>query len=288
MRSRDWSLVFFTTLSQWSVGIVLCFTWLVFFSDNVALFVETGLSPGNPVLLALLLIGVATTSSLLHLGNPSNAPKAMNNLAGSWLSREILAIGIYSLSLIVVFVFGWKTDDSEITGYLLLPSSIAGLFLLWAMARVYIIPTIPAWDSWFTPLSFATTSLCLGLITLLLLNNFEPAGIDKQAGNFYLAALVTILILEMLSGFLHQQKLAKMDAGIDGPTFSHGAFHRLFLARMAVLLFACLALLLLVFQADIFPSNDHFAWIYPILALAVIQEFAGRHLFYLSYFRIGV
>ena len=24
MRSRDWSLVFFTTLSQWSVGIIVC------------------------------------------------------------------------------------------------------------------------------------------------------------------------------------------------------------------------------------------------------------------------
>lgn len=288
MRSRDWSLVFFTTLSQWSVGIVLCFTWLIFFSDNGALFVETGLSPGNPVLLAMLLIGVATTSSFLHLGNPSNAPKALNNLAGSWLSREILAIGIYSLSLIVVFVFGWKTGDSRIPGYLLLPSSIAGLFLLWAMTRVYIIPTIPAWDSWYTPLSFAATSLCFGLITFLLLNSFGPVGIEKQAGRFYVGALVAILILEMLSGLLHQRQLAKMDTGIDGPTFNNGTFHRLFLARMAMLLFACLALLLLVFQADLFSTNGHFAWIYPVLALVAIQEFAGRHLFYSSYFRIGV
>lgn len=288
MRSRDWSLVFFTTLSQWSVGIIVCFTWLIFFSDNGVSFVETGLSPGNPVLLALLLIGVATTSSFLHLGNPSNAPKALNNLAGSWLSREILAIGIYSLSLIVLFVFGWKTGDSKIPGYLLVPSSVAGLFLLWAMARVYIIPTIPAWDSWYTPLSFATTSLCLGLITFLLLNNFVPAGIDNQTSRFYVGALVAILILEMLSGLLHQQQLAKMDTGIDGPAFKQGAIYKLFLARMAALLFACLALLLLIFQADLLPANGHFAWICPVLALVVIQEFAGRHLFYSSYFRIGV
>ena len=288
MRSRDWSLVFFTTLSQWSVGIIVCLTWLTCFSDNVAIFIKTGLSPGNPVLLALLLIGVATTSSFLHLGNPSNAPKALNNLSGSWLSREILAIGIYSLSLIVVFGFGWVTGDSKISGYLLAPSLIAGLFLLWAMARVYIIPTIPAWDSWYTPLSFATTSLSLGLITFLLLNSSGPVGIEMQAGQFYLGSLVAILILEMLSGLLHQRQLAKMDAGIDGPIFNNGAYYRLFLARMAVLLFACLALLVLVFQADLFSTNGHFAWIYPVLALVVIQEFAGRHLFYSSYFRIGV
>lgn len=288
MRSRDWSLVFFTTLSQWSVGIIVWLTCLTLYSDNAALFVESGLSPGNPVLLALLLIAVATTSSFLHLGNPSNAPMALNNLAGSWLSREILAIGIYSLSLVVIFVFGWKTGDTVIPGYLLAPGSIAGLFLLWAMARVYIVPTIPAWNSWYTALSFATTGLCLGLITVLLLNTSGSTGIDKQAGTFYVAALVATLVLEILSGLVHQRQLEKMDSGIDGPDFGHGVFYRLFLARMAVLLFSCLALLLLVFQADFFTASSHFTWLYPVLALVVIQEFAGRHLFYSSYFRIGV
>jgi len=288
MHSRDWSLVFFTTLSQWSVGIIVWLSWLVFFSDKVVFFVKTGLSPGNPVLLALLLIGVATTSSFLHLGNPSNAPRALNNLAGSWLSREILAIGIYSLCLIIVFMVGLKVDGSNNTKYLLVLSSIAGFFLLWAMARVYTIPTIPAWDSWYTPLSFATTSLCLGLITFLMLNSLGAVGMDNQAGKFYVGTLVAILVLEILSGFLHQQKLEKMDTGIDGPTFNTGAFYRLFLARMAVLFFTCLALLLLIFKATIFPTNDQLAWIYPVLALVVIQEFAGRHLFYSSYFRIGI
>ena len=102
MRNQDWSLVFFTTLAQLSVGIILWFTFSGYFYNDMGLLIETGLSFRNPVLLALIFIGVATVISFLHLGKPSNAPNALNNLSGSRLSREILALGAYSLSLLVV------------------------------------------------------------------------------------------------------------------------------------------------------------------------------------------
>ncbi|MEE4217735.1 MAG: DmsC/YnfH family molybdoenzyme membrane anchor subunit [Xanthomonadales bacterium] len=274
MPSRDWSLVFFTVLAQWSVGIIVCLTVLV----------ETEPTAGNPVLLALFLIAVATVSSFLHLGTPSNAPGALNNLSASWLSREILAIAIFSGSLLITLVPGWMTGGAAYPGYLLLACSITGLFLLWAMARVYLIPTIPSWNSWYTPLSFATTSLSLGLITFLLLNTLGLAGADKQEDSFFAGVLVAILALEMLSAILHQRQLLRMDTGIAGPTFGHGAYYRLFLARMTLILLACLALLFLYIQAD----RDHVAWIYLVLLLVTLQEFAGRRLFYSSYFRIGV
>ena len=96
MRNQDWSLVLFTTLSQLSVGIILCFTLLGYSGTDLGLVFAMGLSFKNPVFLALVFIGVATLISFLHLGKPSNAPRALNNLSGSWLSREILAIGVYS------------------------------------------------------------------------------------------------------------------------------------------------------------------------------------------------
>ena len=57
MRNRDWSLVFFTTLSQWSVGIMLWFTLSGYFLNDWGLLIDTGLSLRNPVLLALVFIG---------------------------------------------------------------------------------------------------------------------------------------------------------------------------------------------------------------------------------------
>jgi anaerobic dimethyl sulfoxide reductase subunit C (anchor subunit) len=85
LRNKDWSLVFFTLLSQLSVGIVLWLALLAVFFTGTSLSFETGFSPINPVSIALGLIVIATVSSFLHLGNPSNAPNALNNLSGSWL-----------------------------------------------------------------------------------------------------------------------------------------------------------------------------------------------------------
>ncbi len=78
---------------------MLWLSWPVIHNRDMSLVFETGLSLTNPVLLALIFIGSATLSSFLHLGNPANATGALNNLSGSWLSREILAIGIFTASL---------------------------------------------------------------------------------------------------------------------------------------------------------------------------------------------
>ena len=57
MSNRDWSLVFFTSLAQWSVGIILWLTWPVIYSQVRSPIFETGLSLTNPVLLSLVFIG---------------------------------------------------------------------------------------------------------------------------------------------------------------------------------------------------------------------------------------
>ena len=122
MIKRDWSLIFFTSLAQWSIGIVLWLSLLVFYNHDVNPVYETALIPGNPVMLALVFIGVATLSSFLHLGNPANAPKALSNLSSSWLSREILTIGLFTASLVLLLAIGWKTDNAVLLKYLVIPA----------------------------------------------------------------------------------------------------------------------------------------------------------------------
>ena len=106
MRNKDWTLVFFTVLSQLSVGVILCITWLAGLENDSRFVDMLGPQFKNPVLLALVSVGVATGISLMHLGNPKNAPRSLNNLAGSWVSREILALATYSVSLLLIFILG--------------------------------------------------------------------------------------------------------------------------------------------------------------------------------------
>ena len=288
MSNRDWSLVWFTTLAQWSVGIVLWFTLPVFLADDLSQVFETGLSVRNPVLLALIYIGIATISSFLHLGNPSNAPKALNNLSSSWLSREILAIGFFSASLVLILILGWKTGHAEYSKYLILLSSFTGMALLWMMIRIYVMPTIPAWNSWYTPVSFVSTALSLGLLTFLSLHASGVVNTSDQIVGYFWLVLIVILLIEIVSGFAHQSKLVKMDSGMDELVFDRGTFHQVFLLRMAILIFACLATTVLVLKPDLLPGNGSSLWVSLLFVTVIAQELMGRLLFYSSYFRIGV
>ena len=282
MRKGDGSLVVFTVLSQWSVGITVCLAGITV-ADSLAM--KTGPGLAICVLFALILIVAATTVSFLHLGNPINAPNAMRNLGTSWLSREILAIGLYSLCLFATLVFTWIAGSAVYLRYLLLASSIAGLFLVWAMACVYRIPTIPSWNSGFTLLGFLSTSLSLGLLTCLLCDASSVFSLAEGTRTLLMSLLTTVLVLEIGAGFVNQGRLASMDTGIDGPSFGRGFLYKLFLARMAVVFLACLVLGYFLMSPEL-PGG--FAWLLVVAVLVVVQEFAGRILFYSSYFRVGI
>jgi anaerobic dimethyl sulfoxide reductase subunit C (anchor subunit) len=288
LRNQDWSLVIFTSFAQASVGIILCFTLLTFFCADSGLFIETGLSLKNPVLLALVFIGVATVVSFLHLGNPTNAPNALNNLSGSWLSREILALGAYTACLLIVFVLGWQHGAIRYPGYLLPLSSVAGIAFLWMMIRIYVIPTIPAWNSWNTPLSFVSTTICLGLLTFLVLHYFRAIIIDDQIVYNLVVSLIVVLCTEIASGFVHQSQLQKMDGGVDDLVFNRGSYYRVFLFRTGVLIVAVMAMFIVILKPALVLENNDNIWLYPVLALIITQEIMGRLLFYSSYFRLGV
>jgi len=288
LSNRDWSLVFFTSLAQWSVGIALWLSWPVIHNDGLMPIFETGLSLANPVLLALVFIGSATLSSFLHLGNPANAPRALNNLSGSWLSREILAIGVFTVCLVITLFLGWKTDNAQYLKFLMVLSSLCGLTLLWTMSRIYVMPTIPAWNSWHTPLSFVLTALSLGVITLLFLQADEAILIAAHITRVFYISLIAILLMETVTGTIHQYRLATLYQGMDKRVFDKGVFYRVFLVRIAILIFALQLAVILFLKPDLLPGNSTTLWVSLLFASVITQELMGRLLFYSSYFRIGV
>lgn len=288
MRKQDWSLVLFTTLSQLSVGIVLCLTVLAFFTGDTSALFETGLSLKNPILLALVFVGIATTTSLLHLGNPVNAPRALNNLSGSWLSREILALGLYSLSLLVLLALGWNQGSFEYIKYLLLLNTALGLVLLWMMIRIYTVATIPAWNSWYTSLSFMSTAICLGLVAIMVLYHIDFVRTTDQVVGKLTMALTAVLLIEIISAYFNQLRLNKINTGIENLVFDRGLFYRVFLSRMVLLIIAVLAMLAITYKPGFLSGTDVYPWMFLLMVMVFVQEIMGRFLFYSSYFRTGV
>jgi hypothetical protein len=79
-----------------------------------------------------------------------------------------------------------------------------------------------------------------------------------------------------------------MDQGMVKLVFDKGAFYRVFLFRIAILIFASQLAVVLFLKPDLLPGDGSALWISLLFALLIAQELAGRLLFYSSYFRVGV
>lgn len=134
-------LIIFTLCGQMAAG-------MAFF----ALF-DGPLKPFALTLIAVL-IGLGGLASLLHLGTSLNAWRALNHLKKSWLSREILLFGLFGV--------GWLLALAA-PGMGKAPMALAGLGLVYAMAQVYRIKAVPAWNTWRTNAAFFLSAGVLGL-----------------------------------------------------------------------------------------------------------------------------
>jgi DMSO reductase iron-sulfur subunit len=129
-----WPLVWLTLLTQAAVGA----------SATAAS------APSRFV--AAVAAGAALAASLLHLGRPVHAWKALRNLRRSWLSREVALFGAYGALAAATVVVPLITGLTVAVG-------CAGIY---ASGRLYIVPGRPAWNSRLTIVRFAATAVALG------------------------------------------------------------------------------------------------------------------------------
>lgn len=136
------SVIVFTTLSGIGFGLL---AWLgVHYAWR-----PLPLSPEFaqvPFILALGLVSLGLLSSLLHLGRPARAWRALSQWRSSWLSREaVLALLCYplALGLILALRAGAVGPLTQALGAL---SAACALATIGATAMIYAsLPTIPAW-----------------------------------------------------------------------------------------------------------------------------------------------
>ena len=176
---REWSLVVFTLVSQLVAGaLIVLAVSRPLLNGQIELAAFDRLSVATLAMLApMLALGVLL--SLGHLGSPRNAHRALANLRTSWLSREVaLAMLLTLLTTACIPVLrGGAIEVSQVGRSIVLWCAAGcGLALVFVMSNVYLLRTVPAWNTRITLISFYTTALLLGGILVLVVGWFSYAN----------------------------------------------------------------------------------------------------------------
>lgn len=249
MQSMELPLVLFTVLSQAAIGLVLM----------NAVRLHAGPGGGNARkewTLVAALMGVGIAASLFHLGHPLESYRALAHLEKAWLSREVLAAGIF-FALAAFAAFTGREKGSPV---LVWASVLTGLLALLASGMTYAPPALPAVNNALPTVFFLISAVVLGAG---FASWFAAAGNQPLLARIFVTALVVGLVVRLtvpcawLSGseIMRQTGMAWLGAP-------------LYWAHIA-LMAACLGVL---WKKHTIP-----VWL-PILALAA--ELAGRAVFF--------
>jgi anaerobic dimethyl sulfoxide reductase subunit B (iron-sulfur subunit) len=248
-------LLLFTLLSQMAIGAF----WTIFLINWV---LSDKLVAGRITFPPLLAVGgaitVALLVSLLHLGTPGYAWRALNHLRKSWLSREILFLsGFAGFWAILMAMSLFQIGTFPVWKYLAALSAVCGLVALYSMQRVYQLRSVPAWNTARTLFEFSISTLGLGVfLTGSLLPRVAPAGVFAGialAGmlTFSAAGFVTISLASNENIQLRKWRFGLILAGLLGAT-----------------------------ALFIWPSSVSNESMLVVFILALVEESIGRWLFY--------
>ena len=307
MDLRELALVLFTVIMQMAVGAFCVLGGVHFFAAR-----RNGLDEAdklsNRALVAIGPLAVfALAVTFLHLGNPVNAPRAISNLGTSWLSREITLALLFSVGGAVFAFLQWrKLSTPALRNALALVVAAVGLVLVYAMSSVYVLPSVPAWDSVNTPISFFVTTFLLGALAMgaAFVANFwyvKRKGMDPKNVQYsmlatslkYIALLAIVLMgiqFVVIPLYFASLAAANNSAATASVNIVFGEHGVVFALRLVLLFLGAGLLSAFVYQMAGTESKLRIVsnMAYLAFALVLVSEILGRFLFYESMVRIGL
>jgi len=164
LHSSETSLVVFTLLAQFVIGAFLSVWSMRLLIEDVSLQ-ESLLGPSHAILAGItVLLAIGLGVSTAHLGKPWRCYRALNNLRYSWVSREILAMGLFfgGLTLYTGLMIA-EFSGPWIHWGLGCAVGLLGLTSIFTMSKIYMIPARPFWNHSHTWISFYASATSAGV-----------------------------------------------------------------------------------------------------------------------------
>ena len=258
-------LTIFTVISQMAAGAFI-FREIQILSDSPGIDSDGYRRKSLSVILALL--GLSLLISFLHLGNPLHALKAINNLKSSWLSREILFLCLFSMSLVICYVYDKPGKPVFLRQIIRALSFLTCILFLYSMIRLYLFPSIRSWYHPATPVAFILTTILSGFTLFPALSMIRP---DTVYSRMYPLIFVLVLFSLLNSGIYYHHISGNLPV--------------IFLLRVSVPLLAVLIIPLLNFKKLL---NKYGLWPVILFLMLFTGEFLGRIIFFLTFDKSGL
>jgi anaerobic dimethyl sulfoxide reductase subunit C (anchor subunit) len=184
-------------------------------------------------------------------------------------------------------------------------AAVLGAALIWSMTMVYMLPTVPAWNSWATPGRFFATTFLLGalavgaaLVVTADVRRRRGAATDEASERVIMSSLRAIAIasiamlgVEFVVFPLYMGQLANDPSPATAASSGALVTYSGYAVIQLVLVFLGVALLG-VFLSRLAKrfSVARLLAIAPVAAFVLVfaGEIIGRMLFYASYARVGL
>lgn len=275
---KKWSLIIFTILSQMAVGAFWALMAVaLFFSSHYESNEVIGLTLPSLMTVVVIML-VSLLISLTHLGSPLIAYQAILKFRSSWLSREIIFGLLFTLTsgTYAYLLFG-QIGFSYTRSVIAWLAAICGFLLVYSMSRLYMLRTVPVWNTPYTPISFFLTALILGglLAGLTLGNPLDPLMSNEAL------SIITVGVLIFLGGELALaiSRFVKFSSNSvkekEGLHLLFEKYRRVFYFRLFLLIAGLACLLSLLFQTYFSPG------LYSLCFMLVFSaKVVERFLFY--------
>jgi anaerobic dimethyl sulfoxide reductase subunit C (anchor subunit) len=306
MNVREWALPVYTILMQLAVG-ALFVLWVI------RRLASSKFSPRemdriirNPLLVILLTVIVAMVGSHFHLSKPFHSFYAARNFAYSWLSREIVFTVFFFIMLFSLwFLSRYKKEHRFLLTILGWMSILFGFIVVYCMARIYMLPTQVAWNSPLVIVSFYTTTVLLGTMTIacLLVLDLKFAEIQHaddvdtrmQVIQYSMVWLILVAFLAVaVNIFLAFYQVYILSQGDTNAQTSLQLMFELYTPLFVMRLFSIIIAPFWIGYAVHrmrkagLPPQRLMIPVYMSCLFILIGEILGRFLFYATHIRIGI
>ena len=303
MNTREWALLTFTILGQLAAGMMLVLMIVRAYVTSKVGAAEADRMTDIPMFMVVPIMGLALLASLLHLNNLVNVVKAVPNLGSSWLSREVvIAVAFVVVAVVYAFLQWRKIGSNSLRNVIGWIGAIIGIVLTYAMPMVYMLRTVPVWNTPITVITFCVTALLLGTLgaaAALAVNYFIIQKHDLKASSKRLELLrevvqsttiaaIILLGVEFLVLPLYMAYLGA--AAMESLKLMMGTYGLVLVIRLLLVFGGAGVLATYLFRTASSAGKERLmaTLVYSAFVMVLVGEVMGRFLFYATNLRVGL